>query len=325
MQALAVHFHGLTRDVRVVKFKLKFLGCMVGTAIGDALGAGWEGGEMFKSEDIASLTERLGQLIYTDDTHMTIGIAKSLIESKGFNGEHMAQTFIKNYEAEPWRGYGPGPPRIFRMIKSGEAWYSAANRLYRGGSFGNGSAMRVAPVGLLYSHNLEKLREIAYQSSSITHSHELGKEGAALQAYAVALALNMYPDKDIDKEAFLFRLQNFIQNQLYKEKIAQIRELLGEQDRAKVVATLGNGIEAPKSVPTAIYCFLRQPQSYKDTVIYAISLGGDTDTIAAMAGAISGAYLGKEAIPLEWQAKLENREYIEALAENLWQLTIYSR
>jgi len=305
------------RDVHKRKLRLKFLGCLVGTAIGDALGARREGRGMSRSEDVVSLAEKLEQLIYTDDTHMTIGIAESLIESKGFNGEHMAQTFIKNYEAEPWRGYGPGPPRIFGMIKSGEAWYSAANRLYRGGSFGNGSAMRVAPIGLLYSRSLEKLREIAYQSSSITHSHELGKEGAALQACAVARALNTPSDEDIDKEAFLSRLQNFIQDRLYKEKVAQIRELLGEQDEAKVVAVLGNGIEAPRSVPTAIYCFLRQPQSYKDTVIYAISLGGDTDTIAAMAGAISGAYLGIEAIPSEWRAKLENREYIEALAENL--------
>jgi poly(ADP-ribose) glycohydrolase ARH3 len=278
---------------------------------------------MSRSEDIVSLAEKLGQLIYTDDTHMTIGIAESLIESEGFDGEHMAKTFIKNYEAEPWRGYGPGPPRIFRMIKSGEACYSAANRLYRGGSFGNGSAMRVAPVGLLYSRNLGQLREIAYQSSSITHSHELGKEGAALQACAVALALKTPSNEDIAKEAFLSSLHNFIRDKLYREKVAQIRKLLGEQDKAEVVAVLGNGIEAPRSVPTAIYCFLRQPQSYKDTVIYAISLGGDTDTIAAMAGAISGAYLGMEAIPSEWRAKLENREYIESLAEDLWRLATY--
>ena len=312
------------RDVHKGKLKSKFLGCLVGTAIGDALGAGREGMGMSRSEDIVSLAEKLGQLIYTDDTHMTIGIAESLIERKGFDGEHMAQTFIENYEAEPWRGYGPGPPRIFGMIKSGEAWYSAANGLYRGGSFGNGSAMRVAPVGLLYSRNLEKLREIAYQSSSITHSHELGKEGAALQACAVALALNTSSDEEIDREVFLSRLQDFIQDRLYKEKVARIRELLGEQDKAKVVAVLGNGIEAPRSVPTAIYCFLRQPQSYKDTVIYAISLGGDTDTIAAMAGAISGAYLGIEAIPSEWRAKLENREYIETLAEKLWHIATFS-
>jgi poly(ADP-ribose) glycohydrolase ARH3 len=151
----------------------------------------------------------------------------------------------------------------------------------------------------------------------------LGKEGAAIQAYAVALALNTPPDENIDCEAFLFKLQKFAQNQLYKEKIAQIKELLGEQDRAKVVTVLGNGIEAPRSVPTAIYCFLLQPKSYKDCVIYAISLGGDTDTIASMAGAISGAYLAIEAIADKWKGKLENRAYIEALAEKLWQLAIF--
>jgi poly(ADP-ribose) glycohydrolase ARH3 len=312
------------RSVHEGKPKSKFLGCLIGAAIGDALGARWEGSGMSRSEDIVSLAEKLEQLIYTDDTHMTIGIAESLIVNRGFDGEHMAQTFIKNYEAEPWRGYGPGPPRIFRMIKSGEAWDSAVNKLYRGGSFGNGSAMRVAPVGLLYSRNLEKLREVAYRSSSIAHSHKLGKEGAALQACAVALAINTPADEDIDREAFLSSLQNFIRDQLYKEKVARIRELLGRQDKENVVAMLGNGIEAPRSVPTAIYCFLRQPQSYKDTVIYAISLGGDTDTIAAMAGAISGAYLGMEAMPSEWWAKLENREYVEDLAEKLWQIATCS-
>ncbi len=301
------------------KLKSKFLGCSIGAAIGDGLGAWQEGRRIAEKEDIASLAERVEELAYTDDTHMTIGVVESLIQSRGFDGEHMAQTFIKNYEAEPWRGYGPGPPRVFKMIKRGELWDSAASKIYRGGSFGNGSAMRVAPIGLLYSNNPAKLREIAYKSSSITHSHELGKEGATLQAYAVALALNTPSDEEIDREAFLLKLQNFAQTQLYKEKIANTKELLGEQDRARVVAVLGNGIEALNSVPTAIYCFLKQPKSYKDSVIYAISLGGDTDTIASMAGAILGAYLGIEAIPQEWRLKLENKAYIEDLAEKLWQ------
>ena len=301
------------------KLKSKFLGCLIGAAIGDGLGAWREGRRIAEKEDIASLAERVEELAYTDDTHMTIGVVESLIQSRGFDGEHMTQTFIKNYEAEPWRGYGPGPPRVFRVIKRGEPWDSAASKIYRGGSFGNGSAMRVAPIGLLYSNNPAKLREIAYKSSSITHSHELGKEGAALQAYAVALALNTPSDEEIDREAFLLKLQNFAQTQLYKEKIANTKELLGEQDRARVVAVLGNGIEALNSVPTAIYCFLKQPKSYKDSVIYAISLGGDTDTIASMAGAILGAYLGIEAIPQEWRLKLENKAYIEDLAEKLWQ------
>ncbi|MBN2187523.1 MAG: ADP-ribosylglycohydrolase family protein [Dehalococcoidia bacterium] len=306
-----------------LRLKPKFSGCLVGAAIGDGLGSWQEGKGMTESEKVEPLVEKLRQLIYTDDTHMTIGVTESLIASKGFNGEHMAQTFLSNYEAEPWRGYGPGPPQIFRMIETGEPWNSAARKLYNGGSMGNGSAMRVAPVGLLYSSDPAKLREIAYQSSSITHSHELGREGAALQAYAVALALNTSSGEELNQKDYLLRLQDFAQNRLYKEKVARIKELLGEQDKARVVTVLGNGIEALRSVPTAIYSFLRQPGAYKDTVIYAISLGGDTDTIASMAGAISGAYLGIDAIPGEWKAKLENKDYIEALAERLWRLTAF--
>jgi poly(ADP-ribose) glycohydrolase ARH3 len=83
------------------KLRSKFLGCLMGTAIGDALGARREGMGMSKTEDIVSLAEKLEQLIYTDDTHMTIGVAESLLESKGLDDEHMAQTFINNYETEP--------------------------------------------------------------------------------------------------------------------------------------------------------------------------------------------------------------------------------
>jgi len=305
------------KDLDKKELRSRFLGCLLGTAIGDAVGARREGRGMSTADDIVALADKLQELVHTDDTHMTIGIAESLVESKGFDGEHMAQTFVENYEREPWRGYGPGPPLIFGMIKGGEAWYNAATKVYRGGSFGNGSAMRVAPVGLLYSRNLERLREVAYQSSSITHAHALGKEGAALQAYAVALALNTPWHEDIDREAFVSRLHNFVQEQVYREKVGQIGELLGEQDRTRVIRVLGNGIEAPRSVPTAVYCFLKHYWSYKETVAYAVSLGGDTDTIAAMAGAIAGAYLGIEAIPSDWQLKVENKDYIEALAEGL--------
>lgn len=231
----------------------------------------------------------------------------------------MARTFMQNYEREPWRGYGPGPPRIFRMIRAGEAWDKAAEKLYRDGSYGNGSAMRVAPVGVLYHDDSAKLREVAHNSSQITHSHELGKEGAALQAYAIALAVNLEPSAVLDSKEFLARLGEFIHHEVYKEKLAKIEMLLGKTDRAKVVAELGNGIEAFNSVPTAIYSFLSHSHSFEEAVLFAVSLGGDTDTIGAMTGAISGAYLGVNSIPDKWRSKLENRLYIEELAEKLYE------
>ena len=298
--------------------KSKFLGALIGTAVGDSLGAPFEGRRRVKLEEIEAIADRQQVLTYTDDTHMMIGVAESLIRSRGFDGEDMAHTFVNNYELEPSRGYGPGPPRIFRLIRAGAAWDEAAQGLYRSGSYGNGSAMRVAPISVFYHDNPKMLREVAYKSSQITHAHNLGKEGAALQAYAIALATNLEPLSAFDRSDFLAKLTSFVQEGVYQEKLNRMEALLGQSDKGKVIIELGNGIEAFNSVPTAIYSFLSQPRSFEQAVFSAISLGGDTDTIGAMTGAISGAYLGVESIPTRWKNKLENRLYIEELAEKLW-------
>jgi len=298
--------------------KSKFVGCLVGSAVGDALGSSFEG--LWISESEIKIQEGFSGR-WTDDTHMMIGVAESLIENKGFDGSHMAQTFIRNYEREPWRGYAYGPPQVFKWIRSGAAWNEAAKRLFGGaGSYGNGAAMRVAPVGILYYDNPEQLRSVAYGQSQITHAHELGKEGAALQAYAVALAVNADPSSELETTAFLEELKDFTRSKVYRRKLEAAEKLLSEKDRLRVVRKLGNGIEAQNSVPTAIYSFLHNPQSFEESLLYAISLGGDTDTIGSMTGAISGAYYGIEVIPERWKARLERRAYIEELAEKLWQI-----
>jgi poly(ADP-ribose) glycohydrolase ARH3 len=181
--------------------------------------------------------------------------------------------------------------------------------------------MRAAPIGLLFRNSPEKLREVAYQSSLITHSHNLGREGAALQALAVALAVAESPDKHLDTQSFTSRLLDFTIEDAYRAKILKLVALLEHyDDRQTVVQQLGCGVEALNSVPTAIFTFLSHYRDFASSIIYAVSLGGDTDTIASMAGAISGAYLGIEAIPLEWQERLENRAYILDLADRLWQV-----
>jgi len=295
--------------------KSKFIGCLVGSAVGDALGSSFEG--LWVSE--VKIERFSGR--WTDDTHMMIGVAESLIAKEGFDGSHMAQTFIKNYEREPWRGYASGPPQVFRWIKSGVAWNEASKRLFGGhGSYGNGAAMRVAPVGLFYHDDAKQLRAVAYGQSQITHFHELGKEGALLQAYAVALATKADPSFGLDSSAFLKNLKAFTRNEVYREKLERVEELLGETNRLMVVRELGNGIEAHNSVPAAIYSFLRRLDSFEGCVLNAVSRGGDTDTIGAMTGAISGAYHGVEAIPEKWRSRLEAMDYIEKLAEKLWSI-----
>jgi len=281
------------------RLKSKFVGSLVGTGVGDLLGAGGKR--------------------YTDDTAMMIGVAESLVDNRGLSADHMAQTFIKNYDAEPWRGYGPGPPRIFKMIKSGLSRKVAAEKIYPGGSYGNGSAMRIAPIGLFYYDDLGELKKIAYQSSQITHTHRLAMEGAALQAYAVALAVRTKAGQ-LDQDNFLKKLNNFVEVDVYREKLKSIEILLKEAaSESKVIRKLGNTVEAFNSVPISIYSFVAN-LSFKTALDYALSLGGDRDTISAMTGAIAGACYGIEAIPEEWKDRLENRDYIQGLAEKLWQI-----
>jgi poly(ADP-ribose) glycohydrolase ARH3 len=303
------------------QLRTKFFGSLLGAAIGDALGASREGHALASRHELEAMPRILRPLRYTDDTHMTIGVAESLVECGGFDGAHMARCFVDNYLKEPWRGYAPGPPRVFSLLRRGAEWDKAAVHVYPGGSFGNGAAMRAAPIGLLFWDNHSRLKEVAYQASLITHSHILGREGATLQALAVALAVAEDPAKPLDVQSFISRLLEFATQDVYRSKIARFASLLKRSDdRETVVRQLGHGVEAFDSVPTAIFAFLAHPQDFVSTVIYAVGLGGDTDTIASMAGAISGAYLGIDAIPSEWQEQLENRDCISDLAGKLWQL-----
>ena len=169
----------------------------------------------------------------------------------------MTDRLVRNYEQEPWRRYGTGTPRIFRMMKSGRMGFGMLDRqLYPEGSFGNGAAMRVAPVGLLYYDDHRMLREIAYHTASITHSNELALEGAALQACAVALAVVTEPES-INHREFVGALRMFVKPGPYQEKLKAIVRLIDDgSGDVKVVKELGNGVEALNSVPTAIYAFL---------------------------------------------------------------------
>lgn len=106
------------------------------------------------------------------------------------------------------------------MIKKGEKWNKTLDRkLYPGGSFGNGSAMRVAPIGLFYFDNPNEQRKASYNSSMITHLHPLSMKSLTLDANAVALALK-------EEKEFLYKLINFIYNDKYRKKLYCIKKLL---------------------------------------------------------------------------------------------------
>ena len=141
-----------------------------------------------------------------------------------------------------------------------------------------------------------------------------------LQACAVSLALENDPDGPLSSAGFLDALQARVSSPEYREKLRRIGQLLQDKEncrRETAVERLGNGIEASESVPTAIYAFLRHPTSFQEVVTYAISLSGDTDTIASMVGALAGAHLGLEAIPRLWADDVEDGFRLLDLADSL--------
>jgi poly(ADP-ribose) glycohydrolase ARH3 len=199
------------------------------------------------------------------------------------------------------------------MLRSGAAWDEAPRHLFDGkGSYGNGAAMRVAPVALFAVDDLEKVASLARQTASVTHTHELGVEGAVLQACAIASLLHHSPDVGFDTVEFVETLYGLVGSQHYCQRLDGI---LAIQGRAweDVEPSFGTGLNALDSVPTALCAFLW----HQDDFTGAIAMGGDTDTIAAMAGSLSGAYLGASAIPSHLRESVEGSVALTRVANDL--------
>lgn len=300
-----------------VDVKSKFLGGMVGSALGDAIGelAFWRLDEARLRSKIA----RSDVLIYTDDTAMAIGLAESITQIGRLDEQHLGDTFRANYRREPWRGYAMGPPTVFSLVeRRGMSYSEAARSLFGGqGSFGNGAAMRIVPVGLFF-HDSSDLYEKARASASVTHAHPVGVDGAAVLAWAVAQAVRLDPQEPFPFEHFSQGLVDFARTPEIRDKMVLVRTLLAENIPPPDAARrLGRGVAVHQSMPFAIYSFLRHPKSFEECLFCAVLHGGDRDTLGAMACAVSGAYLGVEAIPQAWREKLENHEHIEELAVRL--------
>jgi poly(ADP-ribose) glycohydrolase ARH3 len=295
---------------------------MLGSAIGDAVG---ELAFHYPHRDnLADAVERVAELRYTDDTAMAIGLASSLVNKGYIEGQELGETFRINFEKEPWRGYATGPPTIFSLVRSqGITYAEAAQMLFGGsGSFGNGAAMRIAPLGLFF-HNSQKIYELACASAEVTHAHPIGKDGAAVQALAVAQAVRLDSTEELPPEQFIRSLIDFARTSELRKKLELTKDLLHEEVPPQIAAQqLGQTVAVHESLPFATYSFLRYASSFEDCLYCAIMHGGDRDTLGAMTGAVAGAYLGFEAIPLLWRDKLENGKKIERLALDLARKTI---
>lgn len=301
----------------------RFEGCLLGLAVGDALGGKLEAQSADRIRSRFPTTDDLidypqEEIWYTDDTQMAVGLAEALIECGQVVEEVLCRAFVANYT--PSRGYGRGARAVLDAMEDGQDYQQVADEYFPGGSFGNGAAMRVAPVGLLFHHDLGRLWEQARLSALPTHRHPLGIEGAQLLALAVASCVRM---EQFDRDGFFAQLIGACESDEYRAKLVEASRIHSPDD----LAALGNRIEALHSVPTAIASFALTPASFGSAVGNVIFLGGDTDTLAAMAGALSGAFLGACRLPKRLVGLLESspkgREYLRYLAGQL--LAVYHR
>lgn len=174
--------------------------------------------------------------------------------------------------------------------------------------------MRVAPVAVIAT-DLADTAALARASASVTHAHRLGTDGAAVQAAAVFLALRHRGR--LDRGAFLRQLADVAQTSEFTQAITLLQRMPSAAEPGVLAATLGNGIEAIRSVPAAIGAFLADPDDPAAALLTAVRCGGDAHTIAAMTGAIAGAYCGETMLPASWRERLEDVDGIRRLADAL--------
>ncbi len=300
----------------------RFVGSAVGTMVGDALGMPVEGWRR------AAIKARFGLLTsledgrfpkghYTDDTEMMIGILEVLAENGDFNPAFAAKRFLENFHPE--RGYGGRIYALMDRLRRGMPWHQVATD-----SFGNGAAMRIAPIGFFYFQDFKSLRENAILSCKITHLHTEAIAGAVAQAMAVGLAVGYsMQDRPLAREEFLDQIAGEVQtihsdfgNRLSHTK--SIPKLCLHDNIQNIANHFLCDVRSIEAIPPAIASFVLT-DNFKDAVVTGINLGGDTDTIGAMAGAIAGAYYGYGQIPKHWTDGLENlakgRDYVIGLAK----------
>jgi len=303
------------------KIRDLFLGSAMGTFVGDAMGEPVEGWFHKAIQNHFGLVETMvrGKGRYTDDTQMMIGLLETLLERGRFDPAVCAKKFLKNYD--PKRGYGRRIFGVMEKIREGIPWDEVGTD-----SFGNGGAMRVAPIGCFYSEDLGAVKAQAILSARITHNHPEGLAGAVAQATAVGLAMQCgQSDKPIVAEGFLDKViaQVIDIDKGFAKALDKIR-LIEKSSVLDMIAAMAArfslSLKAIESVPVAIGAFLLT-DTFRDAVVFAVNMGGDADTIGAMAGAVAGAYHGYKQIPTEWLQGLENgvkgRDYVVDCVEAL--------
>ena len=229
---------------------------------------------------------RPGVLRYTDDTLMARGLVESLLRRGEFDPDDMAAVWAR--DARWTRGYGPGTRRVLKRIARGHEWRDGGPaHVLPGGSWGNGAAMRAAPLGLFYAGDPELLDRVAAEASAVTHAHPEGIDGGLLLAHAARLAAA----GALSLEEISVRCRT----DAFRRRLDEAGALLARPDATPrdLARELGRAVRARDSAVTAVAVYLRHRDGTFDALVdECAAIGGDVDTIAAMAGALFGARHG---------------------------------
>ena len=319
----------------------KFQGTLLGVAIGDTLGHPFEGR---LRTDIHSHFKDFEEFIrnnknlfntYTDDTQLTLHTAEALIQGNGFNQNNFIREYIKWLD-DPPIGPGYGCISSIRKLKYGIPWEKAASN-----SGGNGTTMRIAPVGLFYCKHLKGLKTAAIKSSIITHSHPAASAGAVVIARAIAYLIDKTLKIKFSIEEFFDVIISSIsgsQDKIWEEFIEILKKLqsnlelsiesglikfsqIGVKSPYFIEDYLGKAFVHPYTLSTvacAIFIFLKRSTSFKECIFDLATAGGDSDTIGAIGGSLAGAYFGLNNIPDNLIKLVKNYKKILKIGENLY-------
>jgi ADP-ribosylglycohydrolase len=279
-----------------------------GLSVGDAFGETFFVNPAVVDNLIAERALASREWTFTDDTLMAMSIFSILRQHGHVEQDLLARNFAERYDHT--RGYGPAMHRLLWEIRSGEAWSDLAPRLFEGqGSFGNGAAMRVAPLGAFFADDMKSVVSEAESSAVITHAHDEAVAGAIAVAVAAAYAWQLREvDSPTGKSEFLDLILPWLAESEVRSKIRQARDMNENASVQFAVSLLGNGtgVSAQDTVPFALWCAASHLDNYEQAMWLTVSGLGDRDTTCAIAGGIVALHTGIEGIPEEWRERRES-------------------
>lgn len=288
-------------DARLARAALSLEGLSVGDAFGERFFS-WSVEEMAPQRVAPP-----GAWLYTDDTEMALSLVSVLRQTGEMDQDRLARSFSEHYD--PMRGYGPAMHDIVPMMWLPGSWVSLSRRLFGGqGSFGNGAAMRVAPLGAYFADDLETTAFQAFESAIVTHAHPEAAAGAVAVAVGAGLAWQwrgVHPRPALTE--FLEGILPLVPESEVRIGIGRARDLPPETGVSQAARVLGNGdgVSAQDTVPFVLWCAGRHLGSYEDALWLTVSGMGDRDTTCAMVGGIVALSAGPGSIPDAWVATRE--------------------